>query len=239
MQSHRSLPEYRIRGLAIARLLTGWRVCKLAWLRGARGWGTSSYFGITPKIISRSVAGDQQAGGQCESLMHLNPVRICPRQEDVGQVDGQQGFLHCGIREPWALLELFLPSAATEYSVDNKEVLEAKNLMEGWLSLFGYLIEAEERKGARVPNPGLTNFATRACQLAFTTPLGNNNNSKRSHNDNEDKASYHSCYELVRASAPYHEGENMLIYQCNTVWIEALPSASCQELAWHCFLCQL
>jgi hypothetical protein len=42
-----------------------------------------------------------------------------------------------------AFLKPLLPKAATKYSLDNKEVLEVTNLMEGWLSLFCYLIEGE------------------------------------------------------------------------------------------------
>ena len=74
-------------------------------------------------------------------------------------------------KQPWALLESLLPKAAAEYSVDNHEVLAAKNSMQGWLSLFRYLIESEERGDVRAPNPALTEFAARACTLAFTTLL--------------------------------------------------------------------
>ena len=74
-------------------------------------------------------------------------------------------------QQPRALLEPLLPKAAAEYSVDNHEVLAAKNSMQGWLSLFRYLIESEERGDVRAPNPALTEFAARACTLAFTTSL--------------------------------------------------------------------
>jgi hypothetical protein len=52
-------------------------------------------------------------------------------------------------QQPGALLEPSLPSAAAKYLADNREVLEAKQLMEGWLSLFRYLIEAEEHVGTQ------------------------------------------------------------------------------------------
>ena len=59
-------------------------------------------------------------------------------------------------QQPWALLEPLLPKAAAEYSMDNREVLAAKKSMQGWLSLFRYLIEAEEQGDVRAPNPALT-----------------------------------------------------------------------------------
>jgi hypothetical protein len=68
--------------------------------------------------------------------------------------------------------------------VDNQEVLAAKNSMQGWLSLFRYLIEAEERGDTRAPNPGLTEFAARARTSAFTTPL--RDHTKRAHKDGEE-----------------------------------------------------
>ncbi len=43
--------------------------------------------------------------------------------------------------------------------------------MQGWLSLFGYLVEAEEQGDVRASNPPLTKFAARAHALAFTTLL--------------------------------------------------------------------
>ena len=64
-----------------------------------------------------------------------------------------------------------LPKAAAEYSEDNHEVLAAENSMQGWLSLFRYLVEAEERGDVRAPNPALTEFAARARASAFATPL--------------------------------------------------------------------
>ena len=72
-----------------------------------------------------------------------------------------------------ALLELSLPRAAAEYSLDNQEVLENAILMEEWLSLFRFLIDAETQGAART-NPGLKGFATRARALAFTMPLRDN-----------------------------------------------------------------
>ena len=66
----------------------------------------------------------------------------------------------------------------------NQEVLAAKNLMQGWLSLFRYLIEAEERGNTRAPNPALTEFASRACMSAFTTLL--RNHTRRARDDNEE-----------------------------------------------------
>ncbi len=59
-----------------------------------------------------------------------------------------------------AFFEPSLPKAATEYSPNNKEVLEATNSMEWWLSLFHYLIEVEARGDARGPNPALASFAS-------------------------------------------------------------------------------
>ena len=66
----------------------------------------------------------------------------------------------------------------------NQEVLVAKNSMQGWLSLFWYLIDVEECGNAWAPNPGLTEFAARARAPAFTTPLCNS--SKRAHNGREE-----------------------------------------------------
>jgi hypothetical protein len=56
--------------------------------------------------------------------------------------------------------------------------------MQGWLSLFRYLIEAEERGDTRAPNPGLTEFAARARTSAFTTPL--RDHTKWAHDDGEE-----------------------------------------------------
>jgi hypothetical protein len=78
----------------------------------------------------------------------------------------------------WAFLKSLLPKAATKYPPDNKEVLEATNLMEGWLSLFRYLIEEEAQGDARGPNPKLASFASWARQSAFKMPR-RNNGSKR------------------------------------------------------------
>jgi hypothetical protein len=89
-------------------------------------------------------------------------------------------------QQPRALLEPSLPKAATEYSVDNYEVLAAKNSMQGWLSLFRYLIEAEERGDIRAPNPALTEFAARARATAFTTPL--RDITKRARDDDEESS---------------------------------------------------
>jgi hypothetical protein len=72
-----------------------------------------------------------------------------------------------------ALLEPSFPRAAAEYSLDNQEVLESVNLMEGWLSLFRFLIDAETQGAART-NPGLKGFATRSHKAAFTMPLRDN-----------------------------------------------------------------
>ena len=77
-----------------------------------------------------------------------------------------------------AFLEPSLPKAAAERSPDNKEVLEGTNSMEGWLSLFRYLTDVEARGGAEEANPaGLVEFANRARESAFKTPL--RDNSKR------------------------------------------------------------
>jgi hypothetical protein len=73
-----------------------------------------------------------------------------------------------------ALFKPSLPKAAAKYSANNREVLEVTNSMEGWLSLFRYLIEAEARGAETGPNPELASFATRARQSAFTTPLRGN-----------------------------------------------------------------
>ena len=75
-----------------------------------------------------------------------------------------------------ALLEPMLPQAAAEHSSDNKEVLEEENSMEGWLSVFRYLIKAEARGNMNSPTnaAGLTEFAARAHNLAFATPLQDN-----------------------------------------------------------------
>jgi hypothetical protein len=77
-----------------------------------------------------------------------------------------------------AFLKPSLPKAAAKYSPDKKEVLEVTNFMEGWLSLFRYLIEAEARGDKRGPNPELASFASQAWQSAFKTPL--RDNAKRS-----------------------------------------------------------
>jgi hypothetical protein len=72
-----------------------------------------------------------------------------------------------------ALLEPTLPRAATEHSSDNKEVLEEENSMEGWLSVFRYLIKAEAWGNTNSPTntAGLMEFAARARNSAFATPL--------------------------------------------------------------------
>ncbi len=85
----------------------------------------------------------------------------------------KQGGRGLGLSQLRALLEPSLPSAAAEYSPDNREVLENANLMEGWLSLFRFLIDAKAQGAART-NPGLKGFATRARALAFTMPLRDN-----------------------------------------------------------------
>ncbi len=72
-----------------------------------------------------------------------------------------------------ALLESSLPRAAVEYSLDNHEVLENANSMEGWLSLLRFLIDTKAQGAAR-SNPGLKGFATRARAAAFTTALRDN-----------------------------------------------------------------
>jgi hypothetical protein len=84
-----------------------------------------------------------------------------------------------------ALLEPSLPRAAMEYFSDNQEVLENANLMEGWLSLFRFLIDAETQGAART-NLGLKGFTTRACAAAFTTLLRDNTRHPR---DDEDDGS--------------------------------------------------
>ena len=68
--------------------------------------------------------------------------------------------------------------------MDNQEVLAAENSMQGWLSLFRYLIKAEERGDTRAPNPALMEFAARARTSAFTTPL--RDHTKRAHDDGEE-----------------------------------------------------
>ena len=78
-----------------------------------------------------------------------------------------------------AFLDPSLPRAAAEHSPDNKEVLKATNSMEGWLSLFRYLVDAEARGDGRGSNPELAGFASRARQSAFKTPL-RENGTKRS-----------------------------------------------------------
>jgi hypothetical protein len=82
----------------------------------------------------------------------------------------------------WAFHKPSLPKAATKYSSNNKEVLEATNLMEGWLSLFCYLIEAEARGDKSGPNPEFASSTSWAWQSAFKTPL-RDNGSKRSRYD--------------------------------------------------------
>ena len=73
-----------------------------------------------------------------------------------------------------AYLDPSLPRAAAEHSPDNKEVLGATNSMEGWLSLFRYLVDVEARGGGGGSNPELAGFASRARQSAFKTPLREN-----------------------------------------------------------------
>jgi hypothetical protein len=80
----------------------------------------------------------------------------------------------------WAFFKPLLPKVAAKYSPNNKEILEATNLMEGWLSLFRYLIEAEARGDKRGPNPELASFASQAWQSAFKTLL-QDNGSKQFH----------------------------------------------------------
>ena len=73
-----------------------------------------------------------------------------------------------------AFLDPSLPREAAEHSPDNKEVLEATNLMEGWLSLFRYLVNTEARGDGIGSNPELAGFASWARQSAFKTPLRDN-----------------------------------------------------------------
>ena len=73
---------------------------------------------------------------------------------------------------------------AAEYSKQNHEVLVAEHSMQGWLSLFRYLVEAEEQGDVRAPNPALTEFAARARVSAFTTPL--RDTTKRARDDEEE-----------------------------------------------------
>jgi hypothetical protein len=86
-----------------------------------------------------------------------------------------------------ALLEPTLPRVVAEHSSDNKEVLEDENSMEGWLSIFRYLIKAEARGNTNSPTnaAGLTEFAARARNLAFATPL--QDNTKRVQDGDVDK----------------------------------------------------
>ena len=106
-------------------------------------------------------------------------------------VDSGRGRGAGSSQQPRALLEPSLPKAAAEYSVDNQEVLAAENSMQGWLSLFRYLIEAEERGDARAPNPALMEFAARARASAFTTPLRDHTKRTRD-GDEEASESSHS-----------------------------------------------
>jgi len=52
-------------------------------------------------------------------------------------------------QQPWALLDPLLPKAAAKCFEDNHEVLAAENSMQGWLSLFRYLVKrrSEETLG--------------------------------------------------------------------------------------------
>ncbi len=87
-----------------------------------------------------------------------------------------------------ALLEPMLPQAAAEHSSDNKEVLEEENSMEGWLSVFRYLIKAEAQGNMNSPTnaAGLTEFAARAHYSAFATPLRDNTKCARDKDANDD-----------------------------------------------------
>jgi hypothetical protein len=96
-----------------------------------------------------------------------------------------------------ALLEPSLPKATAEYSAKNKEVLEATNSMEGWLSLFCYLIKAAARGDSPGPNPELAGFATRARQSAFKTPLRGNASKRSSYGDDEEEAEYGDAPPIV------------------------------------------
>ena len=87
-------------------------------------------------------------------------------------------------QQPRALLDPSLPKAAAKYFEDNHEVLAAENSMQGWLSLFRYLVEAEKRGDGSAPNPALTEFAASAWALAFTTPL--RDTTKRARDDEEE-----------------------------------------------------
>jgi hypothetical protein len=122
--------------------------------------------------------------------------KVFDRLEDGAYyiVDSGGGHGSGSSQQPRALLEPSLPKAAAKYSEDNQEVLAAENLMQGWLSLFWYLIEAEERGDARAPNPALTEFAARACVSAFTTPLRDHTKRARD-NDEEASESSHSRWD--------------------------------------------
>jgi hypothetical protein len=96
-----------------------------------------------------------------------------------------------------ALLEPLLPKAAAEYSAEKKEVLEATNSMERWLSLFRYLIEAAARGDSPGSNLELAGFATRAWQSAFKTPLQGNASKRSSYGDDEEEAEYGDAPPIV------------------------------------------
>jgi hypothetical protein len=147
----------------------------------------TSCFISTPRVMAPSSSGVWSARRKVPSISVSQPTCGLAHNKKVFDQLGNGDYYniesggHGGVSgQPLrAFLEPSLPKAAAEYSPDNKEVLEATNLMEGWLSLFHYLIEAEARGGARGPNLELASFASRARQSAFKTPL-RNNGSKRS-----------------------------------------------------------
>ena len=80
--------------------------------------------------------------------------KVSDRLEEGGYyIVESRGHGAVSSQQPQALLEPSLPKVAVEYSINNKEVLDAKNSMEVWFSLFQDLIKAEARGAARALNP--------------------------------------------------------------------------------------
>jgi len=68
----------------------------------------------------------------------------------------------------------FTPQGSRQALARQQGVLEFTNSMEGWLSLFQHLVDAEARGDGRGSNPELAGFASRARKSTFKTPLRDN-----------------------------------------------------------------
>ncbi len=94
-----------------------------------------------------------------------------------------------GSSQPKALLEPSLPRAAAERSQDDREMLASENTVEGWMSLFCYMVDVQARGGPKLPNDALLDFATKVRLSGFTMPLLSTKRARRGGTEDESVAS--------------------------------------------------